>query len=145
MALSTPAMVGQAKASQGMTLMPEKIARRVLIWTFALLVLVQIAYLGWIGNGLSQFTDSFSEANVIRAVDAYLHDGITSHHGLARSIYGNKFPGVGFVISRIDARGQVPAEFRQARSNSSGNSLAISFQFSSGMASSSTSSKSQSP
>src|ERR1039458_9850838 len=113
MALSTPAMVGQAKASQGMTLMPEKIARRLLIGTFALLVSVQLVYLGWIGNGLGQFTDSFSEANVIRAVDAYLHDGITSHYGLARSVYGHKFPGVGFVLSRIDARGQVPAEFRK--------------------------------
>src|ERR1035437_8512442 len=113
MALSTPAMVGPAKACQATTLMPEKIARRVLIGTFALLVSVQLAYLGWIGNGLGHLTHSFSEANVIRAVDAYLHDGITSHYGLARSIYGNKFPGDGFVLSRIDARGQVPAEFRQ--------------------------------
>jgi hypothetical protein len=113
MELRIPTMVSPAKPCQVVPLMPEKIARRMLIWTFVFLVLVQIAYLGWIGNGLSQFTDSFSEANVIRAVDAYLHDGITSHHGLARSIYGSKFPGVGFVISRIDARGQVPAEFRQ--------------------------------
>jgi hypothetical protein len=113
MELPTSTRIGSKKACQATPLMPEKIARRVLIGIFGLLVAVQIAYLGWIGKGLGKFTDSFSEANVIRAVDAYLHDGITSHHGLARSIYGNKFPGVGFVVNRLDAQGQVPAEFRQ--------------------------------
>jgi hypothetical protein len=113
MELPTPAIIGPTKVCQATPLMPEKTARRVLIGSFVLLVSVQIAYLGWIGNGLGKFTDSFSEAGVIRAVDAYLHDGITSHHGLARILYGNRFPGFGAVVDHLDARRRVPAEFRR--------------------------------
>lgn len=51
----------------------------------------------WIGNGVGKLCDPFSEANALRAAEAYLNDGLTSHHGLPRQAYGHRFPTEGFL------------------------------------------------
>jgi hypothetical protein len=65
---------------------------------------VQGAYLTWIGNGLGKLCDSFSEANALRAAEAYLNDGLTSHHGLPRQAYGHRFPTEGFLAHPLENR-----------------------------------------
>jgi len=94
-------------------LMKETTGRRLLMAIFSFLVLLQLAYLAWIGNGLGKLSDGFSEANALRAAQAYLKDGLASHHGLPRQLYGNRFPGQGMVKDHIDTNGLVPLQFRQ--------------------------------
>ena len=45
---------------------------------FIFLVVLQALYLTWIGNAPGKYCDGFSEINLLREVDAYLHDGLTS-------------------------------------------------------------------
>lgn len=94
-------------------LMNEATGRWLLRVVFLLLVLLQSAYLAWIGNGLGKLSDGFSEANALRAAQAFLKDGLTSHHGLPRELYGNRFPGHGMVKNLIGTNGLVKPRFRQ--------------------------------
>jgi len=96
-----------------MPLIESRLARQGLCGTFAVLIFVQILYLDWMGNGLGKYSDGFSEANALRAAQAYLQDGLTSHHGLPRQLYGNKFPNDGVAIDHLDADGKIKLQFRQ--------------------------------
>lgn len=55
--------------------------------------------IGRLGQELDRTADAYSEANSIRAADAYLSEGFTSHYGLQRIVYGERFPDVGAVQS----------------------------------------------
>ena len=90
---TTPPISGRTQRG---SLFAESTGRKVLVAVFLLLVVVQGAYLAWIGNGLGKLCDSFSEANALRAAEAYLNDGLASHHGLPRQAYGHRFPTEGF-------------------------------------------------
>ncbi len=93
--------------------MEETTGRRLLMAIFFFLVLLQLAYLAWIGNGLGKLSDGFAEANALRAAEAFLRDGLTSHHGLPRQLYGNRFPDQGMVSDHINTNGLVQLCFRQ--------------------------------
>lgn len=94
-------------------LIPESAAWKLLAGTYVFLVALQICYLVWIGNGLGKYCDLHSEADALRSAAAYLKDGLTSHHGLPRLLYGGRFPNVGTIIDHIDTNGLVPLEFRR--------------------------------
>jgi hypothetical protein len=98
-------------------LMPKSVARGFIICVFLFLLLVQAGYLVRVGNGLPPpgMGDSHSEADLIRSADAYFKDGLTSHHGLPRILYGygKRFPTNGAVADHLDANGLVPLKFRQ--------------------------------
>lgn len=96
-------------------LLSERTGRSIMRGAFAFLVLVQFLYLVWIGNGLGKYSDGFSEANLVRAVDGYLNDGLTSHHGLPRILfrYQQHFPGRGMDKDVVGGNGLVKPEFRQ--------------------------------
>jgi hypothetical protein len=91
--------------------MRESVARGLMICVFLFLVLLQLAYLASIGNGLGRHSDFHSESSGLRAAEAFLKDGITSHHGLPRHFYGNRFPGQGGID--ILTNGLVPLQIRQ--------------------------------
>jgi hypothetical protein len=92
-----------------------RVTRRLWCVVGGLLVVVQAVYLARIGNGPGKHTDGFSEVNLVRAVDAYLHDGLTSHHGLPRFLYRYQrhFPGQGMEKDVLGEDGSVSAEFRR--------------------------------
>lgn len=96
-------------------LFKERTARGLLAGVFVLLVLIQLLYLRWIGNGPGKYSDGFSEAHVVRAAEAYLRDGLWSHHSLPRSLYKYRdhFPGGGMEIDHVRADGTVTPEYRQ--------------------------------
>ncbi len=79
---------------------------------FALLILLQGLYLIKIGPGVSKHTDGFSEANALRAADAYIQDGLWSYHGLPRQAYGKRLHGEGVYAMIVGADGAVPLEYR---------------------------------
>ena len=80
---------------------------------FSCVALIQVLSLIWIGNGLGKLSDSHSEADAVRSAEAYLQDGLTSHHGLPRILHGQRFPDVGTVKDHVDKDGMVPPEFRR--------------------------------
>ncbi len=80
-------------------LFKESAGRKGLVAVFLFLVVSQGAYLVWIGNGVGKVSDPFSEANALRAAEAYLNDGLSSHHGLPRQTYGHSFPTEGWVVN----------------------------------------------
>lgn len=90
--------------------MSAKAARRLFFIGLLFMTLTQIAFLAKTGNGLSNF-NNFDEADGIRSGEAFAKDGLTSHHGLARLLYGNRFPGNGAVIDHLEPDGKVKAEF----------------------------------
>ena len=96
-------------------LFKERTARGLLAGVFALLVVMQLLYLLWIGNRPGKYTDGFSETHVIRAAEAYQRDGLWSHHSLPRSLYKYRdhFPGCGMEIDHVRADGSVTPEYRQ--------------------------------
>lgn len=75
----------------------ESAARRLIACVFVLTVIVQMVYMAWIGNGLNRYSDPYSEANALRAAEAYSKEGFTSHYGLPRIAYGTQFPKYGVV------------------------------------------------
>jgi len=94
-------------------LFKETCARRALLAVFALLVVIQCVYLAWIGPGVGALSDGFSEANAFRAADAYLKDGIASHHGLPRQAYGSRFLGKGCLPGCLESDGTMKWEARR--------------------------------
>ena len=95
-------------------LFEEPTARRLLILVFAFLVVVQGLYLLQIGPGVGKLSDGFSEANAIRAAEAYLKDGIASYHGLPRQAFGKRFPNEGFRSVILESDGSIRADMRRA-------------------------------
>lgn len=93
-------------------LMRVATARRALAGVFLFVVVVQIIYWIWIGNGLGKFSDAHSEADALRSAEAYARDGLLSHHGLPRLLYGGRFPDVGTIIDHLDKDGLVKPVFR---------------------------------
>src|SRR5579859_2669182 len=93
-------------------LMRVATARRALIGAFLFVVVVQLIYWIWIGNGLGKFSDAHSEADALRSAAAYATDGLTSHHGLPRILYGGRFPDVGTISDHLDENGTVKPVFR---------------------------------
>ncbi|MFM2293886.1 MAG: hypothetical protein RLZZ350_299 [Verrucomicrobiota bacterium] len=87
-------------------------ARRLWLAAIAITAAVQVALLLWFGNGLALVGDPHSEADALRSASAYAHDGLTSHHGLPRILYGQFFPKDGTVKDHVRADGTVPLEFR---------------------------------
>ena len=87
-------------------------ARRWLAALVVLLAAVQLYFLSLTGNGLLYRGDSHSEADAIRAAEAYVNEGLWSHHGLPRMLYGHRFPGDGTIKDHIDESGRVPLRFR---------------------------------
>jgi hypothetical protein len=90
-----------------------ELAWRLLIGLFSLLVVVQLSYLCWIGNGLGPYLNPHDEADAVRAAEAYVRDGLTSHHGLPRIAFGNRFPGTGSVVFVLDQNGLIAPQYRQ--------------------------------
>ena len=88
-------------------------SRHALLATFCMVVIFQCLYLAWIGNGLGPLSDPYSEANVIRAVDGYVHDGLSSHHSLPRIAFGSLFPADGGIMDILDKEGEIKPELRQ--------------------------------
>lgn len=95
--------------------MRNSTARGLIICVFLFLLLVQAGYLIRTGNGLAPpgLGDTFSEADLIRSAEAYLKDGLGSHHGLPRLEYGKRFYSNGIVCDHLDTNGLVPLKFRQ--------------------------------
>jgi hypothetical protein len=48
----------------------------------------------------------------LRSAEAYAKDGLRSHHGLPRLLYGGRFPDVGTIIDHLDKDGLVKPVFR---------------------------------
>lgn len=88
-------------------------ARWLLAGVLTILVLVQGGQLASIGNGLGKHTDPHSEADALRSADAYARDGLTSHYGLPRTLYGSRFPNDGTIKDHVGSDGLVPQQFRQ--------------------------------
>ncbi len=63
-----------------------------------------------LGKELDRAGDAYSEANSIRAADAYLSEGFTSHHGLQRIVYGERFPDVGAIKDVRFFGGAIPED-----------------------------------
>jgi len=63
-----------------------------------------------LGNGLSPF-DIFDEADAVRSAEAYATEGFTMHHGLARLLYGSRFPTQGAVTDHLDTNGLVKPRY----------------------------------
>ena len=81
------------------------------IW--ALLLVFQAGFLYFLGDNLDMFADHHVEADTLRASEAYVADGLFSHHGLARILYGSRFPHEGTIKDHLDPEGKVAARFRQ--------------------------------
>lgn len=92
--------------------MSDATARRWMAALFVLLAAAQVCLLSLTGNGLLYMGDTHSEADAIRAAEAYVHDGLGSHHGLPRMLYGHRFPRDGTVLDHVDEHGEVPLHFR---------------------------------
>src|SRR5438874_9769733 len=87
-------------------------ARVLIAATFVTLALVQAFYLVSIDNGLGALCDGFSEANALRAGEAFARDGLTSFHGLPRQLFGRRFPHDGMVIACLQDSHTVKPEYR---------------------------------
>lgn len=101
-------------AGPGSSLLRESTARRVFAGTLLLLGLIQLVYLVRVGNGLPSpaVGDPHSEADLVRSAAAYSTDGLASHHGLPRIMYGALFPRDG-IIKVLDTNGLVPLDLRK--------------------------------
>ena len=88
-------------------------ARRLLVALFLCLVAIQGAYVFQMGNRPGVLTDGFSEANALRAADAYLKDGLSSFHGLPRQAYGTRFSDCGFRAAILEKDGTIQPEMRR--------------------------------
>jgi hypothetical protein len=77
------------------------------------LVAFQVMFLWHLGDGLNYLGDPHAEADAMRAAEAYTAGGLLSHKGLARILYGRRFPNDGTVKDHVDAQGKVVAKFRQ--------------------------------
>ncbi len=80
--------------------------------TFVFIAILQVFNLVWIGNGLPRLSDPNSEADVLRSAQAYAKDGLTSHHGLPRTMYGPRYPEWGTSSDQLDTNGLVAPKFR---------------------------------
>ena len=92
-------------------LLSNATARRLVVLVFAGLILSQIGLLALFGNRVSRF-DGYDEADAIRSAEAYAKDGLTSHYGLPRILYGEKFPEVGAITDHLELDGTVKAHHR---------------------------------
>lgn len=92
---------------------PQVIKRRAVLAILLFVLLFEGAYLAQLKNTLGNFTDPHSEADSIRSAEAYIRDGLSSHHGLPRILYGHRFPKDGTVKDHVGEDGLVPEEFRQ--------------------------------
>lgn len=63
-----------------------------------------------LGPELDRTADAYSEANSIRAAEAFLAEGFTAHHGLQRIVYGKRFPDVGSAQSDRFEEKIIPAD-----------------------------------
>jgi hypothetical protein len=80
---------------------------------WVLLLAFQAGYLWYLDDRLSYASDPHAEADTLRAAEGYVADGLAAHHGLARILYGTRFPGEGTVKDHVDAQGQVPAKYHR--------------------------------
>lgn len=88
-------------------------ARSVIRWILLFLIIFEAGYLWQLGNGAGSYTDPASEADTIRSVAAYLKDGLASHYGLPRILYGGNDPKYAPLKVQIDETGLVPEHYRQ--------------------------------
>lgn len=92
-------------------LLSDATARRLFVFILAGMIFVQAGCLAWFGNGLSHW-DAYDEADAVRSGEAYAKDGLTSHHGLPRILYGNRFSEIGARSDHIDTNGLVLPKHR---------------------------------
>lgn len=77
----------------------------IVIWVF--LVAYQGLYLLSLGNGLDYPSNPHAEADVLRASEGYLKQGMDAHHLLPRILYGHRFPHDGGVKLLLDSQDRV--------------------------------------
>jgi hypothetical protein len=78
-------------------------ARNVFVALWTVLVGFQGLYLCHLSDNLGYLSDPHAEADTMRAAEAYLADGLSAHQGLARILYGRRFPHDGTVKDHVDA------------------------------------------
>jgi hypothetical protein len=90
-----------------------RIAKQIFLAIWILLLLFQAGFLAYLGDSLDRFADHHVEADTLRASEAYVADGLFSHHGLARILYGSRFPHEGTIKDHLNSDGKVDAKFRK--------------------------------
>jgi hypothetical protein len=88
-----------------------RLARGAFVVIWVVLIVFQVGFLWHLGDNLNYLGDSHAEADAMRAAEAYIADGISSHHGLARILYGTRFPEEGSVKDHVERNGQVAEKF----------------------------------
>jgi len=90
-----------------------RVARLVFVLVWVFLAGIQVPYMVSLDNGLDYRSNPHAEADVLRAAEGYVIEGMDVHHLLSRVLHGQRFPRDGGVKLLLDDQGRVLEKNRQ--------------------------------